>query len=100
MDIQHHHTMQDLFAQLGLPDDEPSIKRFVREHRPLPDQLNLHDAPFWSDAQAVFLCEKLKDDSDWAIPIDELSARLREHTPPAELPQASVEETGLPKARH
>jgi hypothetical protein len=101
MDTQHHHTMQDLFAQLGLPDDEPSIKRFVREHRPLPDEQRLHEASFWSDHQAAFLREKLKDDSDWAIPIDELSARLREHTPPAELPQAGgAEETGQPKARH
>lgn len=100
MDTQHHHTMQDLFAQLGLPDDEPSIKRFVREHRPLPDRQRVHEAPFWNDAQAAFLREKLKDDSDWAIPIDELSACLHEHTPPSDLPQGDAEQTGQGKARH
>jgi hypothetical protein len=88
MDTQHHHTMTDLFAQLGLPDGEQDIRQFIGDHRPLPDHRLLYDAPFWSDAQAAFLREKLKDDSDWAIVIDELNARLREHTAPSELPAA------------
>jgi hypothetical protein len=88
MDTQHHHTMKDLFAQLGLPDDEQDILQFVGDHRPLPDHRLLYDAPFWNDAQAAFLRENLKDDSDWAIVIEELNTRLREHTTPSELPAA------------
>jgi hypothetical protein len=89
----HHHTMQELFAQLGLPDDESAIKRFIAEHRPLPDHRLIYDAPFWTDAQAALLREKLKDDSDWAIVIDELNARLREHTATSDLPMAGNKPT-------
>jgi hypothetical protein len=76
---QAHHAMSDLFAQLGLEHDDASIKRFIAKHRPLAATTTLVDAPFWTPVQAAFLKEKLAEDSDWALPIDHLSASLREH---------------------
>lgn len=89
MDTTTHHTMQDLFAQLGLPDSPAEIQGFVRRHRPLPDHLRLADAPFWTDSQASFLREQLRVDDDWAVQIDSLNALLREHPRADALPQAS-----------
>ena len=40
------HTMANLFAQLGLPDDSDSIDRFVASHRPLGNEVALYRAPF------------------------------------------------------
>ena len=71
------HRFSDLFAQLGLPSDTSSIKRFIMEHRPLGDQVSLADASFWSQSQANFLREELLIDADWAEVIDHLSAALR-----------------------
>jgi hypothetical protein len=88
-----HHNMEDamttltpgesqpgfteLFAQLGLPNDEASIQQFIRQHHPLADDLQLHDAPFWSPQQAQMLKEKIRCDDDWAIVVDQLSLALR-----------------------
>ena len=91
-------TMKELFAQLGLPDDEPSIDAFVRAHRPLPDDAHIPEADFWSDAQRAFRREKLKDDSDWAIVIDDLNTRLHEHPAPEVLKQAG--DANAPPPRH
>ena len=65
----------ELFAQLGLPNDEASIQAFLRQHYPLAD--DVHDAPFWSKQQAQMLKEKIRCDDDWAIVVDQLSAALR-----------------------
>ena len=67
----------ELFAQLGLPNDEASIQQFIRPHHPLADDLQLHDAPFWSPQQAQMLKEKIRCDDDWAIVVDQLSLALR-----------------------
>lgn len=74
----HHHTMGDLFAQLGLPDDPKAIKEFIRCHRPMDNQLSLHQAPFWTDSQASFLKEQWKADGDWVMLIDTLNVSLRD----------------------
>ncbi|MEY8879744.1 MAG: DUF2789 domain-containing protein [Leptothrix sp. (in: b-proteobacteria)] len=71
------HTMSDLFAQLGLKDDRASIESFIRHHRPLPDDVELTDAPFWSPTQAAFLRAEHDKDADWVGPIDVLDVRLR-----------------------
>ncbi|MBC9072160.1 DUF2789 domain-containing protein [Thauera sp. CAU 1555] len=71
------HAFSDLFAQLGLPNDNEAIRRFIDGHRPLPDEVELADAPFWTTAQAAFLREELRDDADWAELVDQLSAALR-----------------------
>lgn len=82
------HTMQDLFAQLGLPNEPHEIRAFVQQHRPLDPALRLKDAPFWNPSQAALIQQKLGEDSDWSMLVDELSARLREHPDPVDLPQA------------
>jgi len=67
----------ELFAQLGLDNDEASIQAFLRQHHPLADDVLLHDAPFWSPQQAQMLKEKIRCDDDWAIVVDQLSVALR-----------------------
>lgn len=71
------HNMSNLFAQLGQPNDEAAIAQFIESHRPLPDDVLLHEAAFWTPAQASFLCEAIRDDADWAEVADELNAGLR-----------------------
>lgn len=89
MDTTPHHDLPALFAQLGLPDGPDEIRRFIRQHRPLPQTLNLSEAPFWNASQVAFLREQWhQDDGDWCGQIDQLNALLREHPDPAELTQA------------
>ena len=71
------HGFADLFAQLGLPADEAGIRQFIATHSPLPGQVLLADAPFWSDAQARMLRETIADDADWADVVDRLDTVLR-----------------------
>ncbi|MCK6373858.1 MAG: DUF2789 domain-containing protein [Zoogloea sp.] len=71
------HTMTHLFAQLGLPDDAASIDAFIAAHAPLPHDLRLTDAAFWTPAQAAFLRAELAEDADWSAVVDTLDARLR-----------------------
>ncbi|WP_367850122.1 DUF2789 domain-containing protein [Rhodoferax sp. WC2427] len=71
------HPFHDLFAQLGLPSDAPDIAHFLAMNAPLPGNVALPDAPFWSPAQASFLREALLQDSDWAELADQLSQALR-----------------------
>ena len=76
METSYHHFCE-LFAQLGLPDDEPSVRAFITSHRPLPGQVRLADAPFWSESQARLLREGASDDADWAEVVDQLNVALR-----------------------
>lgn len=71
------HSMKNLFAQLGLPSDSDAIERFIASHSPLPDDVPLADAPFWTPAQAAFLREEILEDADWAEVVDQLNASLR-----------------------
>jgi len=70
------HTMNNLFAQLGLPADDAAIERFIATHRPLDNGVALYRAPFWSASQRAFLKEEIIEDADWAMVIDELNSRL------------------------
>lgn len=89
MDTTTHHPLESLFCQLGLPDSPAEIKQFIRLHRPLPQTLNLSEAPFWNASQVAFLREQWhQDDGDWVMQIDQLNAALREHPDPGELPKA------------
>lgn len=72
-----NHTLSDLFAQLGLPDDPAEIERFAAAHRPLAEDVRLPDADFWSASQAQFLREEIKEDADWAPVVDQLNLMLR-----------------------
>jgi Protein of unknown function (DUF2789) len=71
------HNMANLFAQLGQPNDDAAIASFIESHRPLPEGVRLHEAAFWTPAQACFLHEALVEDADWAEVADELNAGLR-----------------------
>jgi hypothetical protein len=72
----HHFT--DLFDQLGLPSDAQAIAHFLALHAPLAADLRLHDATFWTPAQASFLKESLLQDADWSGVADQLSEALRQ----------------------
>jgi hypothetical protein len=69
-------NMQSLFAQLGEPNDEAALIRFIDINAPLPDGMRLHEAPFWSPSQAAFLREAIQLDAEWAKVVDDLNARL------------------------
>lgn len=71
------HSMQELFAQLGLDDDPAAIRAFIARHHPLPLEIRLFDAPFWSPSQRALIREKLQEDGDWAVLIDTLNSQLR-----------------------
>lgn len=70
------HPMATLFAQLGLDPEPSAIEQFVATH-PLPADIRLADAPFWTPAQAAFLREELLEDADWVEVIDALDRELR-----------------------
>lgn len=71
-------TMQCLFAQLGEPDDEAAINRFIGRHGHLRGHTQLHEAAFWSPSQAAFLRDAIAQDANWAPVVDALNARLHE----------------------
>lgn len=70
------HTMNNLFAQLGLPPDSAAIDDFIAAHRPLGRGVALYRAPFWTASQRSFLKDEIIEDADWAGVIDELNVRL------------------------
>lgn len=71
------HTLANLFAQLGLPSSPTEIQNFFDRYRPLSNGTLLHEAAFWSRAQARFLREEILKDADWAEVVDTLNERLR-----------------------
>ena len=77
------YTMEELFSQLGLPNDEQAIAEFVKTHRLEASCVNLCDAPFWNESQAHFLKEELARDANWAVVVDDLAARLQGDPPDA-----------------
>jgi hypothetical protein len=76
MDVMHTSVIR-LFEQLGLPGTDAEISTFILKHRPLPESLELHEAPFWSHAQATLLCELKAQDAEWALAVDRLDLALR-----------------------
>jgi uncharacterized protein involved in type VI secretion and phage assembly len=74
------HRFSELFAQLGLPADEPGIHSFLAAHSPLPPNIRLADATFWTPSQATLLREEILEDADWAEVVDRLDAALRAPT--------------------
>lgn len=70
------HSLDNLFAQLGLPSDQTAIEHFVKTHGPLATNILLSDAPFWTPVQASFLREEILKDADWVEVIDQLNAKL------------------------
>lgn len=70
------HTLNHLFAQLGLPHRDAEIDQFIQTHSHLAGFISLADAPYWTPAQAAFLREEILKDADWAEVIDQLNTRL------------------------
>ncbi|WP_242176619.1 MULTISPECIES: DUF2789 domain-containing protein [unclassified Pseudomonas] len=70
-------TLETLFEQLGLESTPEAIDAFIGAHL-LTQDVKLIDAPFWTPQQAAFLKEELRDDAEWAIPVDELNQRLHQ----------------------
>lgn len=70
------YDMSSLFAQLGVANDEQSIARFINSHAPLESDVQLHEAAFWSAAQAGFLREATLDDAEWVVIVDTLNSAL------------------------
>ena len=71
-------SLTGLFEQLGLPSTDEDIKQFIEAHRPLPADMHLSKAPFWTPGQAQFLGEQTKADADWIMIIDKLDTSLRQ----------------------
>lgn len=71
------HQFTALFQQLGLASDPIAIARFIAKHAPLPTAVRLTEAPFWTSAQAQFLCDAVRLDADWAAAVDALDVALR-----------------------
>ncbi|MBU2965414.1 DUF2789 domain-containing protein [Amphritea sp. 2_MG-2023] len=70
------HTINALFAQLGMPNDDAYIDQFIRTHTLSNQDIKLSEASFWNDSQANFIKECLDCDSDWSEVVDDLNTRL------------------------
>ncbi|TXH02232.1 MAG: DUF2789 family protein [Rhodocyclaceae bacterium] len=70
------NTMSDLFKQLGLPSDNAAIEDFIARHEGVCTHCTLPHAPIWSESQRAFLEQAVADDSDWALPAEELAGML------------------------
>ncbi|WP_448213278.1 DUF2789 family protein [Colwellia sp. MEBiC06753] len=71
------HSLNDLFAQLGLDNSNADIENFVKKHQGLPMSIGLSQATFWSPSQANFIHQAKEDDADWAELVDTLDSMLR-----------------------
>ena len=72
------HDQNALFAQLGLPNSESDINQFITEHSPLPKEIALDEAVFWTPSQAEFIRQSWQEDSEWAEAVDTLNTQLRQ----------------------
>jgi len=72
-------TLQALFVQLGLAADELAILRFIRQHRPMPPDVDMLHARFWTPSQAAVLWRLRRRGPHWVEVLDQLEAALRGH---------------------
>jgi hypothetical protein len=73
----HNHSMTDLFDQLGLASTEQAVEEFIHKNSPLPADIELHEAGFWTESQSSFLKQSKDDDADWSRLVDQLDELLR-----------------------
>ena len=71
------HTINSLFAQLGLDASDEAIASFLAAQDPIPASVALYDGAMWNASQSTFLRESVEDDADWAEVVDQLDALLR-----------------------
>lgn len=69
--------MSNLFLQLGLDDSDEAIAKFIGQHQ-LAADVDIADAPFWTEAQRQFIAEKLEIDGSWTTIVDQLNESLHE----------------------
>ena len=72
-------NLQALFVQLGLAADELAMLRFIRQHRPLPADVDMLHAPFWTPSQAAVLWRLRRRGPHWIEVLAQLEAALRGH---------------------
>jgi len=70
------HSLNTLFAQMGLASSDDAIAAYTRQHRLASDVL-LHRAACWTPAQAQFIRDAMREDSDWSAAVDQLNALMR-----------------------
>lgn len=70
------HELNDLFAQLGLPSTDQDMETFIACNH-LDHLQKLHEAAFWSQAQAELIRQLWLEDADWCEAVDILNMRLR-----------------------
>lgn len=70
------HSLDSLFDQLGLDSTDAAIKDFINSNKPVPDNIELHNADFWNSSQASFLKQVKDEDADWVEIVDQLNAML------------------------
>jgi len=73
------HDLSTLFDQLGLESSADEIDAFIRRHNPLPGDILLHQANFWTKSQAEFIQESEAQDADWADVVNKLDVLLRKN---------------------
>jgi hypothetical protein len=71
------HTLANLFAQLGLPNEPRAPSMPSSPPAPLPDAIPLAEAAFWTPSQAAFLKAEIAEDADWSAVVDSLNLQLR-----------------------
>ncbi|KID58155.1 hypothetical protein JF50_05470 [Pseudoalteromonas luteoviolacea] len=71
-----YHSLNALFAQLGLDNSDEHISQFIDNNK-LPSNTLIVDAPFWNQGQKHFIEESLREDADWSEIIDTLDTLLR-----------------------
>ena len=71
------HTLANLFAQLGLPNEPRAMEAFIATHAPLADAIPLAEAAFWTPSQAAFLEAEIAEGADWCPVVDSLNLQLR-----------------------
>ncbi|WKU18326.1 DUF2789 domain-containing protein [Advenella alkanexedens] len=69
--------MSNLFLQLGLDNSDEAIAKFIGQHQ-LAADVDIVDAPFWTEAQRQFIAEKLEIDGAWTTVVDQLNESLHE----------------------
>jgi hypothetical protein len=70
-----HHSLESLFAQLGLANSGPEIDKFIDDHQ-LPADVKVSEAPFWNESQGALLKDAIMADGEEAMWVDELNVRL------------------------
>lgn len=82
------HSLNDLFLQLGLPNDDNSIALFIEKHRTdsatmtagkpaATTPAEITKASWWTPAQAEFLRQAIHEDAEWTTCVDRLNALLQ-----------------------